>query len=117
MMDFKEWFDEYMKRCPSGTRDSRGHRWVDRQWMNEHKLWTDHCTKCGWRRIWDIHKETIILDESGVWITCLPNVNKLKNNFRNASIHFTPEMKHSDIIAEDEKPKPVKLQTCAPQIP
>jgi hypothetical protein len=116
MIDFKEWFDEYMKRCPKGTKNSRGHRWIDRQWMTEHKLWTDHCAKCGWRRIWDVHRETLILDEFGVWITCMPGINKLRSNFRSATVRFTPELKHSDTIIEDKKPKQPQSPIRIPQI-
>ncbi len=116
MIDFKEWFDEYMKRCPKGTKNSKGHRWIDRQWMTEHKLWTDHCAKCGWRRIWDVHRETLILDEFGVWITCMPGINKLKSNFRSATVRFTPELKHSATIIADKKPKQPQSPIHIPQI-
>lgn len=71
--DFLDWFRMYFNNCPSGKKELplqiNRHKWIDREWIEEIEVWTEHCELCGWRSVWSITGEHVIIDRNNRLIT------------------------------------------------
>jgi len=53
-------FLRYTGKCKENPHGA--HRWVDRQWIDEHKVWFQRCARCGAVCIWRVTTDAIYYD-------------------------------------------------------